>query len=71
MQGELTPRLCDEIRKKISSWCHSDVPLLKFKDFVSNVRSEIDERVSDSTLMLALGYLHNMGEVWLDACPGP
>ena len=63
IQGDLIPRICNEIAKKLSSWCPLDHPLIYFKNFTTKVRSEIDEMVSDTTLKLALGYMHDKGEV--------
>ncbi|XP_072041094.1 uncharacterized protein [Amphiura filiformis] len=62
-RGELTPKLCDEIMKRISSWCNSELPLMYFKEFVDHVRQGIDRLVKDETLNLALGYLHDMGQI--------
>ncbi|XP_072042725.1 uncharacterized protein [Amphiura filiformis] len=63
LRGELTPKLCDEIMKRISSWCKSALPLMYFKQFAEKVRQQIDRLVKDETLNLALGYLHDMGQV--------
>ncbi|XP_072042721.1 death-associated protein kinase 1-like [Amphiura filiformis] len=63
LRGELTPKLCDKIMKRLSSWCNTELPLLYFKDFAEHVRQQIDRLVKDETLNLVLGYLHDMGQV--------
>ena len=63
IQGDLIPRICDKIGKKLSTWCPSDRPMISFTNFAANVRSKIDKIVSDKTLKLALRYMHDQGEV--------
>ena len=65
IQGKLIPRLCDEIRRKIISWCMPNLPFLYYQKCVEKVRSEIDPLVNDRTVSLALAYLHDMGVVSL------
>ncbi|XP_072042076.1 uncharacterized protein [Amphiura filiformis] len=63
LRGAPIPKICDKIMKQISSWCNSELPLMYFKDFTEKVRQEIDSMVKHETLNLALGYLHDMGQV--------
>ena len=68
LQEVLTPSICAQIAMKMTSWGgkKTKLPVMEFPEFYKKVSDEIDGRADERLVRLAVGYLHNTGEVWLN-----
>ncbi|XP_072039425.1 death-associated protein kinase 1-like [Amphiura filiformis] len=62
LRGELTPRICDKIKEKKSSWCRGRYPVLYWKEIVDKTKL-IDRYCEEDLLETAIDHLHQMGEL--------
>ena len=65
LQEVLTPSICAQIAKKMTSWGgkKTKLPVMEFPEFYKKVSDELDTLADLRLVRLAVGYLHNTGEV--------